>query len=516
MRFLAARRADDGFSLVEVVVALTIATGVFLSLALVTISGVRGTLLARQNQLAGDMVNQAIEKVRALDFADVAMVTGDSTLTGDPRIVSGKFNPGTGVAEPLVYASVGSLNPHMTTETHNSTTYQVWRYVTQPAGITTGTRRLTVVVTWTSQGKSHSQTSSTFVTATRRGLPLPRFLLQFSSPPPVDQTKSVGTTVAYGFRLKNYGARDAWNISASAGTWTYYVDTNKDGLLSAGEVTQLTDSDGNGKIDTGLINTNEEAFLLATATVPNTVGSTTSYTWTFTSAAQPTASSASQSKTAALTVSSTGSSCTPSCTLTTEYLHDQPGGSHTNTGSNTNNNGAADLGNGASKILGQAEFTTSNVLQAAAYNYSSNLGAGLGRYVRVGGVVASERRMDYVADWRQQMGAATTVKAGPAVANLYIACLSGSGPMTLNVSIGTANTSWSLNKFTSFATGSATLAVCDGTFRQLAVPVTIASAFTVAKNDMLVLRAAVPTGMTSDVRIGYDWAGAPSTVVLPL
>jgi hypothetical protein len=59
------------------------------------------------------------------------------------------------------------------------------------------------------------------------------------------------------------------------------------------------------------------------------------------------------------------------------------------------------------------------------------------------------------------------------------------------------------------------LTVCDSTFRPLTIPVTLASGFSVNKNRYLVLRATVPGASFSDVRIGYDWAGAPSTVVIP-
>ena len=285
MRKLGRIRAgnESGISLVEIMVALALASGVLMALALATIGGVKGTLLSRQNQLAGDMVNQGLERVRALDFADVSMVSTDPSISTDPRISLGKFDPGTGTAEGLIYAPVGTLNPHKTTETHNSQSYDVWRYVTQPSGLAAGTRRLTVVVTWSSQGRTHERQASTFVTATRRGLPLPRFLLAFSSPS--SQSKGVGTTVSYGLRLKNYGARDAWNITSAAGTWSYVVDTNKNGLLDATETTALTDSDADGVLDTGPVEVNSEVFVVASETVAGPVGATYSYSWTFRSIA---------------------------------------------------------------------------------------------------------------------------------------------------------------------------------------------------------------------------------------
>ncbi len=520
---------DAGMTLVEIMFALVIATGVLLALALATIAGVRGTLLARQNQLAADMVNQSIEKVRALDFADVSLVTGDPTLSGDARIVGGKFDPGTGTAETVIFVSVGTLNPHITSETRNGTTYSLARYVTQPAGLTTGTRRVTSVVTWQAQGKTHVRTSSTFVTATRRGLPLPRFLLQFSSASA--QSKGSGTTATFGLRLKNYGARDAWNITGPAGTWSYVVDDDRDGTLDVGETTAVTDSDSDGKLDTGFVEVNKEVFLLASTTVPGSVGSTFPYAWTFRSVAQPAAASAAQSLSGSVTVSGTPSaspsatpspspsatpsatptstpgpaqnpwpipvaSCAGACTLLPEYLHELPVGSHANSGSNS------------------TTFDSNSTLQATLNNYSIGSAGSAGRFVGIGGAVTTETNRDKVADWRRQANVRINVKAGQAVVTLYVACVTGSSPLTLDVAIGSGVTT-ALSSFTNKGTGNATLTTCTGTFQPLTIAITISSAFTVNKNAYLVLRAAVPSTMASAVRIGYDAVATPSTVVIP-
>jgi hypothetical protein len=504
-------------TLVEIMVALTIASGVFLALGMATIAGVKGTLLARQNQLAADMVNQAIERVRALDFADVANVSGDAGLAADPRISGGKFDPGTGTAEDLVLASVGTLNPHTYTETRNGTTFTISRYVTEPDGISTGTRRLTVVVTWPVGTEIKERSTSTFVTATRRGLPLPRFLLQFRSPSV--QTPGAGTTVAYGLRLKNYGARDAWNIvGPTSGTWTYVVDTDKDGVLDASETTALTDTNADGTVDTGAIEVNGEVFILASTTAGTTVGSVTNVSWTFTSIAQPTAATASQSLSGSFTVSGAPSStptptptstvdpqspwpaptpsCGTTCTLPQAWFHELPLGAHANTGANT------------------AIFDTNATLQTAVYDYSVGKPGSAGRYVERGGTLATETNRDRVLDVRQQANAKINVKTGQAVAYLYVACLTGSGPVTLNVGIGDGTTS-ALSSYTQRGTGSATLNECDGTFKPLVVGVPLATAFSVNKNRYLVVRVTVPSTATTDVRIGYDWAGAASSVVIP-
>lgn len=515
-------RGDDGVTLVEIMVALTIASGVFLALGLAAIAGVKGTLAARQNQLAGDMMNQAIERARALDFADVAMVTGDPTLAGDPRIDSDTFDPGTGVAEDLVFASVGTLNPHVTTETHNSTTYTIWRYVTQPAGISSGTRRLTVVVTWEVGDETKVRSTSTFVTATRRGLPLPRFLLQYSSPSV--QTKGTGTVVTYGLRLKNYGARDAWNITGPSGTWSYVVDSDKDGVLDPTEVTSLTDTSADGTLDTGNVEVNGEVWVLASRTVTGSPGDTTAVAFTFKSVAQPLAATASQTLSGSYSISGTPSatptptptsssptatptgdpqtpfplpvpSCAAACTLTTEYLHELPLGSHT-------------------LALSNPAFDTNATLQSAANNYSTDRTGTAGRWLERGGVLATETNKSRVFDVRKQVPVATTFRAGQAVLYLNVACLTAGSPLTVNVAFGQSiNTS--LGTFTSRGTGSATLTLCDGTFREVAIGVPVGADFSVAKNKYAVIRVVIPSTSAGDVRIGYDWAGAQSRMVIP-
>ena len=68
---------DDGFSLVETVVALVIAGIAFSALGMTLISGVGASLFAQQNQQAGDLLNQTVEQVRAMSYSSVAMRDGD-------------------------------------------------------------------------------------------------------------------------------------------------------------------------------------------------------------------------------------------------------------------------------------------------------------------------------------------------------------------------------------------------------------------------------------------------------
>ncbi len=168
------------------VIALTIAAMAFSALSMALISGVHTSLFSQQNQQAGDLLSQTVEKSRALGYDSLSMRftdlnTGEATRT--PAVATCLcFNPktdqtsGTGV-EPLAPTDpAGGIFPHVTSYAQNGLTYKVRQYVTQPTDAFGATyKRLTVLVTWTSLGKPHSRSYSTVVTATKRGLPLPDY-----------------------------------------------------------------------------------------------------------------------------------------------------------------------------------------------------------------------------------------------------------------------------------------------------------------------------------------------------
>jgi len=169
-------------------------------------------------------------------------------------------------------------------------------------------------------------------------------------------------------------------------------------------------------------------------------------------------------------------------------------GAHANNGSNT------------------SSFDTSSVLQAASHDYSVGKPGALGRYLDDGGAVLTDTNRDKVGDWRMQAPAKLNFKAGQAVATLYVGCLTGSGPLTVNVAIGQASGTM-YSDFTSRGTGTATLLACTSAFTSVMVPVAITD-FSVTKNKYAVLRVTTAAG-SPDVRVGYDWASAASSVVIP-
>lgn len=506
---------DAGFTLIETVIALSIAAFVFMSLAAATMMALKGGLNARQNQMAADMIVQSTEKVRALDFINTAHTTLDGTISGSPHVSGGKFDPGTGVAEDLIFLPTGydgPLNPHMTQETYDATQYTIYRYVTAPAGYTTDTRRLTVIVEWTVQGQTKSQQNSTLLTETRRGLPLPRFL--FSASSGTARTQGPGTEVVYGFKLHNYGARDTWNLDATGfGAFTYYKDLDADGAKGTLDTIALTDTDADGRPDTGPVEVDADAFFLAVATAPNSEGSFTGSV-SVQSSAQPSADTAIQTVDFTLTTSGapppptgTGKTQDPwpvpqaecgatACSLPTYYFHELPLGDHANNGSNT------------------STLDTNSTQQAAAHDFSVGKPGAYGRYVERGGSVTTETNRDRVADWRYQAPVKEDFAAGTAVVTLYVGCLTGVGALPVDVAIGTA-TSSSLGDFSSKGVGTATLLACDSSFAPIHVAVPISSKFSVTKNRYLAVRATIPGFAPSDIRVAYDWPGADSNAVIP-
>ena len=101
------------------------------------------------------------------------------------------------------------------------------------------------------------------------------------------------TTLTWGFQVSNRGARDTFNISASTGTWDYYVDTDCDGARDAGENTTLTNTDsalGDTRVGHRPARAEQLPALLRrrSARHPCTELGTSSVTFNLQSSAQPT------------------------------------------------------------------------------------------------------------------------------------------------------------------------------------------------------------------------------------
>jgi type II secretory pathway pseudopilin PulG len=486
----ASGRSDGGFTLVEAVVSLLVATMIFTAIAGGLMVSVRAGVTARQNQQAADVLNQEIERVRALDFGALTMVATD--LVGDPNVtVSGGqyyFNPGGG-AEPVAVASVGGINPHTRQTTLNHVTYTVRTYVTMPSDAQATYRRASVIVTWSTYGRSHTRSESTMIAYTRRGLPLPRFTFTANA----TVLTNPGAKVALPFTLVNQGARDAWNLSASGlSGWIWYTDPSCSHTWSASN-TQFADSDGDGKQDTGLLDTNATSCGFAVHTMGASEFGTFTVTLTAVSSAQPSAPSGTGS--IFDTVKSQPAYCS-GCTLTTYYLHNAllPGPTTTQT------------------IM---PINKTAPIQTSLPAYSTDVTAQPGRYIYQGGSGVGESRSGYVAAWHYQVPS-DTVLNGVASVTLFAMIDNGASlPGDVTVYIGSDQNN-NLSGFNEAAEKTYHLdAWPAGGMTAFTVSVPINN-FTISRGKYMVVRAEVTGGSSYAMRLAYDTTTYNANSVLPV
>jgi prepilin-type N-terminal cleavage/methylation domain-containing protein len=525
-------RRDDGFTLIEVIVALGISAVIFSAMLAAGIAGVRASVVARQNQQSVDVLNRLVEETRAVSYANVAMVPSDLSV-GDSAIVTGstpKYSvPGIGTEVVWVDAT-GSINPHVaTTTTANGVQYTTKTYVTVPDGYVLDTagqpnaKRLTIVVEWDSFGNTRSRTISTLMTETARGLPLP----EYSASPTSSTVATVNpsTTLTWGFQVRNRGARDAFNLSADTGTWAYYEDADCDGSRDIGEDTALANTDaglGDTRPDTGKLEPNNYPpyCVIAQRTIGATETGTSSVTFTLQSSAQADAEGASVSVgpfTVTVTTGSTGGSAspTPSGTATstapTTVCEPAPAGAGTPFGFR---NGTAGASGDTSSQYQSAMTENFCMNQPTAANYSTDVGAGTGRSITTGGTVSSTTASN-LAEWLWNPASNKTVASGTATASVLVSCPSAGANLTLNGAIGLFNEK--SGTFTSKGTGSTTVSCATANaWGRVTVPMTVSSSFGVAnkyqgKAQYLSVRLWVTGGSAGQkLRVNYEQADAKS------
>ncbi|MEO8107973.1 MAG: prepilin-type N-terminal cleavage/methylation domain-containing protein [Actinomycetes bacterium] len=529
-------READGFTLIEVIVALSIATVVFSAMAAAGLAGVKASVVARQNQQAVDVLNRLVEEARGVNFATLAMVTsdlqvGDNAITGSPP----RYTVANGIGPENVWAdATGAVNPHVETVSSSTTAdavdYTTKTYVTLPAGTTLDNsdqpyqKRLTIVATWTAYGSTHERTISTLLTETTRGLPLPRYAVIPTSP--TTASKAPGATLTWGFQVINRGARDAFNISASTGTWTYYVDDDCNGALDAGEATTLTNTDaalGDSRPDTGKLepNNNPPFCVVAQRAIPLTELGVSTVTFNLQSSAQPLAEGAAVGVgpyTVTVTNGSTGGSATPTPSGTstvvppTTICEPTPAGAGTPFG--FRNGTTATYGDTTSQLVNSmTENTCLN--QASSADYSTDQGGGTGRSLTTGGTVTTSTAAQ-LAEWRWASASTRTVAAGTATISVMVLC-PVTGALTLNGAIGTWETqgqgAW-VQKGSGSATG---FCATSNTWTRVTVPMSVSSAFTVnpkvgpTKELQLSTRLWVTGGSAGQtIRLDYEQPNAKS------
>lgn len=529
-------RPDSGFSLIEAVVALALATTMFLALATAAIFAIRTSMVGRHSQQAADFMTRALEDARLLGFGslgnDAADIASDSRVNGCACL-----DPGTGSTEPLHLIDGAGVNPHILTprlaDEANHTPYTVATYVTEPAGMDASeVLRVTVIATWKDGTEAKTRKTSSLVTFAQRGLPLPTFKLDAITP--LDPgAKSPGSRFAYGFKLVNQGAPDRWNItlsgSGSSLPWKLYkdADNNDDSFDLASDTTQLSDSTADGIPDTGRLEPSGSfVFWLVYEDPSGGSDFSNSTTITATSVGQPTASGAAKSQTVTTTVSSTGStpSPAPSTTPTTAPATDctwsgtvptlgvpstsGKGNAYTTTTYTLHNglSGAAVGGSTTSQAVSRMNAPVS-AYESTLRPYSTDQNSNPGRTLQVLSSSEASAPLSLTdprkyADWQTTaFGNNAEVAGSNALLKLWVGGVGGSlNGASLRVSVYslTSSTKTLLNQVDFSSSIS-----CSG-FAQIYVPVTVAAAS--VKNAQLGVRV-VNTGPT-EVRVAYDVAGA--------
>lgn len=152
---------DDGFTLIELSVAMFVTMLVVAALASAFLATIRGIALAKQRQAATGIATATMEQFRAIDYGTLSSGMTCSDLTSDPLVtlsggctagVTGTFTPGfNSISEPVVLQTSGPtaapLNPHKTTKKVENATYTIASYVTRPS-VSSQSFNLTVIVSW--------------------------------------------------------------------------------------------------------------------------------------------------------------------------------------------------------------------------------------------------------------------------------------------------------------------------------------------------------------------------------
>lgn len=157
---------EGGFTILEVVIALTIFALVMTGLATSTAIGLK--LVARSNgrQLASQLATRELELLRQASYSNVGLLAAptaaDPGTLDEGRLDVGaqKFLVPDGPATPeavIVVAGTGAVNPRVTTESVGGFQFTIHRYVTwvdDPAisSSTMDYKRATVAVQWRASG----------------------------------------------------------------------------------------------------------------------------------------------------------------------------------------------------------------------------------------------------------------------------------------------------------------------------------------------------------------------------
>lgn len=146
--------SDEGFTIVELMVATGVIFAALTMITTVITSGVVQTGVARQRQSADGLANQVLEQLRSLPFKSIQAGLKSTDTSGDASITSTGCPTAPCFGGERLVTSAGLANldpivPHRKTTTVGPTEFTVSSYVTYYQNNTaTNTYRATVNITW--------------------------------------------------------------------------------------------------------------------------------------------------------------------------------------------------------------------------------------------------------------------------------------------------------------------------------------------------------------------------------
>ena len=244
------RRAEGGFTLIEVVMAMGIILTSLVVLATAALVGFNGAATARQRQAATAIADQLVEQVRALPFSTVSQGMRDSDLSSDSNIVtcSGTYKYKSCSGETIVHASGAStppLYPHTATlgQPAYPDTFNRYVYVTY-ADSNTSVYRIAVQVSWTSNGSTSSVQTQTLLTSPKSSGDSSTQVTSGSSSASYYGTGSASAgsvivspngSVYNGYGITGLTSPGVWNAGDSVTQRMYSLDAN----VNQGQVSKI-------------------------------------------------------------------------------------------------------------------------------------------------------------------------------------------------------------------------------------------------------------------------------------
>lgn len=221
-----ALREEDGLTIVEVMVALSLLALAMVGLTASSDSGLRLVGSSKARQTATEVANATVERARSTPYEVLAMRTGETYETAstspDVAVTAGetKYDAGDG-AEDLVVLDESDEPLHHTQETVGGLDFEVYRYVTwvavdeEPEAY----KRVTVVVQWAGRaagGGPNRVTVSTFINAD--GVGWTSTGSTTTSPPTSAPPSSTTSSTAGSACATSDGTGPAGSITILAGT----------------------------------------------------------------------------------------------------------------------------------------------------------------------------------------------------------------------------------------------------------------------------------------------------------